>query len=523
MRNWRSAVLGMLALLLCGLCVKEGISVGANRVLPGALTRHTSALAVAVSCLAYGHCSGFTSFQAVDKVFYDAGLNYANLMNGSDIYHDAPMINHALRDASNLADPGTAVTSMGPHEKGLAIVYLISLAIFGINLSSLFYGFMFLFAVTVAVFALGFRRDLLAMLSLVAACCAMYLIIPVVQNLSPDVNSVHGSRYLPLLAIVPTMYIVFLFERPHKDLTQKMLAGVQAVLLFIVLFARLSGAWMLIASALWIVGRISASYFYSHDFRRILSAAALPGFLIGTVAIGLIVVPRLALDSDYLSKDQTEYRTFWHHLVVAANFNPRHAEITGLASDAPYDDLVAYRLFEQEVARRGEDISSYLMDDEANWPERTTHRKYDYKWGLYEQVAKTIFIRQLSEHPGYVLSSFFFYEPMAIVTQFFSGSFVPTIRSVAVVAAFSLVAGIVLVGTTLGGSAVLASAALLFFMMSLLPAEASGVMPLRLVEAAFLFYAALAIAEMLTVKMLIELALRAIAKMRRSEAFQLLS
>jgi hypothetical protein len=83
--------------------------------------------------------------------------------------------------------------------------------------------------------------------------------------------------------------------------------------------------------------------------------------LIGSVVAALIVVPRFALDSDYMNKDQTEYRTFWHHLVVAANFNPRHAEVTGLASDASYDDLVAYRLFEQEVARRGEDISKYLM------------------------------------------------------------------------------------------------------------------------------------------------------------------
>jgi hypothetical protein len=154
------------------------------------------------------------------------------------------------------------------------------------------------------------------------------------------------------------------------------------------------------------------------------------------------------------------------------------------------------------------------MEDEENWPQRTTHRKYDYKWGLYEEVAKTIFIRQLSEHPFYVLSSFFFYEPVAVATQFFSGLFVPSGGSVAVAFIFSLAAGVALVGVVVGGPPILVVAGLMFFAMSLLPAEASGVMPLRLVEPAFLLYSALALAEMFAVKPLLEFALQAVAKMR---------
>jgi hypothetical protein len=87
------------------------------------------------------------------------------------------------------------------------------------------------------------------------------------------------------------------------------------------------------------------------------------------------------------------------------------AKPAGVSAElAGYDDLIAYLLFEKEIARRGEALSEYLIDDEAGWPQRTSHRKYDYKWGLYEAVVKSVFLRLVGEHPLYVLKSIFFYE-----------------------------------------------------------------------------------------------------------------
>jgi hypothetical protein len=197
----RSALLVLCASALCALTVWEGIRVGADHTLPGALARHVNGLAVAISCLSYGHCHGYTSLRSVDQALYDGGLNYGKLFavgwaGFADILHDASVINKALERATSIPDPGTAVNFMGPHEKGLALFYTLSMALFGIKLSSLFYGFMMVFCVTVGLFAVAFYRDLLALASLVAVCCAMYLIVPVLQGLSPDVNAVHGSRYL---------------------------------------------------------------------------------------------------------------------------------------------------------------------------------------------------------------------------------------------------------------------------------------------------------------------------------------
>jgi hypothetical protein len=116
--------------------------VGADRTLPGALSRHRNGLAVAISCLSHGHCHGYTSLRSVDEALYDGGLSYSPRGSGwpglVELFHDAGLINRALTRAASIPDPGVAFNSMGPHEKGLALVYLLSMAVFGIQLASLF-------------------------------------------------------------------------------------------------------------------------------------------------------------------------------------------------------------------------------------------------------------------------------------------------------------------------------------------------------------------------------------------------
>jgi hypothetical protein len=517
MPSARSTLLVLCALALCVLSVWEGIRVGADRTLPGALARHRNGLAVAISCLSYEHCYGYTSLQSVDRALYDGGLNYSRAgVPGQyvDLLHDADLINQMLERAASIAAPGTAVNSMGPHEKGLALFYTVSMAVFGIKLSSLFYGFMLVFAVTAGLFAVAFYKDDLAMASLVAACCAMYLIVPVVQGLSLDVNAVHSSRYLPLLGMVPVLHLLMLFERGEMRPLQVLIAAAQASILFFVMFSRLSGLWMVAGLALWIAGRVGVSMIGNdrRSVRTLAFRAIAPGILVGLVLAALVLYPKFALDPQYLKQDETEYRTFWHHLLVAANFNPARSEVAGVSADlAGYDDLIAYLLFEKEIARRGENLSQYLIDDEAGWPQRTTHRQYDYKWGLYEAVVKSVFLRLVTEHPLYVLKSLLFYEPLAIVKEFFTGQFVPPAGALIVAAAATAICAIVLFGgLETAGSAALACAALMFFAISLLPALASGVMPLRLVEPAFLLYAGGSLSGMLFLPRLL-----AIGRLRR--------
>src|SRR6266540_4562220 len=126
----RSGLLVLCALVLSALTVWEGIRTGADRTLPGALARHVNGLAVAISCLSYGHCHGYTSLRSVDQALYDGGLNYSKAGLPSQyvgLLHDAELINQALERAASIPVPGTAVNSMGPHEKGLALFYTVSM------------------------------------------------------------------------------------------------------------------------------------------------------------------------------------------------------------------------------------------------------------------------------------------------------------------------------------------------------------------------------------------------------------
>jgi hypothetical protein len=127
---------------------------------------------------------------------------------------------------------------------------------------------------------------------------------------------------------------------------------------------------------------------------------------------------------------------------------------------------------------------------------------------LYEAVVKSVFLRLVGEHPLYVLKSIFFYEPLAIVQELFTGQFVPPAGALIIVAAATAICALTLFGwVDVAGSAALAWAGLMFFAMSLLPALASGVMPLRLVEPAFLLYAGGSLLGMLFLPRLILIAI----------------
>jgi hypothetical protein len=71
-------------------------------------------------------------------------MNYGNSLRlqfaAVDLAHDAGLIDQALQRVAMIPDPGTAVNFMGPHEKGLALFYMLSMGMFGIKLSSLFSG-----------------------------------------------------------------------------------------------------------------------------------------------------------------------------------------------------------------------------------------------------------------------------------------------------------------------------------------------------------------------------------------------
>jgi hypothetical protein len=58
---------------------------------------------------------------------------------------------------------------------------------------------------------------------------------------SPDLSAVHSSRYLPLLAIVPGLHLLMLFERGHVTPFQTVIGAGQAGVLFLVMFSRRPG------------------------------------------------------------------------------------------------------------------------------------------------------------------------------------------------------------------------------------------------------------------------------------------
>src|SRR5262249_29726654 len=116
-----------------------------------------------------------------------------------------------------------------------------------------------------------------------------------------------------------------------------------------------------------------------------------------------------------------------------------------------------------------------------------------------------------ADHPFYVLKSIFFYEPLAIIQELFTGQFVPPASAIAIVLIATSLCALLLFGSLdAAGSCVLVWAAMMFFAMSLLPALALVVMPLLLVDPAFLLYAVLSLMGLFFLARLVIMAVIAI-------------
>jgi hypothetical protein len=482
-------------------------------VLPGALARHRDAMAIAISMLRFG-TGGYASVAEITETLDREGMSYGHCKLGLQVFDNEALLNRALRTAAHVAveDPGR-LYFMDAHEKGLSLYYLLCFALFGIRIQSLFYGFVFIMAVSVLAFIGQFRARPSAMVGLLALCLSMVVSVRVIQVLEPDVNAIHSSRYLPLLNVIPVLHLLLaaLYREPLRPLSVG-LAAVQVCIIDLVLFSRSSGFWLIIAFAMvlgggWLLGLAR---------RRFANTAveAPRWWPAGCLAAGLALLSAhttYGLHPHYYGDEGKSTRTSWHHFLVAAHYNAERTALFGVPANFPfYGDEVCYFLFEEELKRRGEPLESYLHPDADTWPLRTTDRRYDYCWNKYDTVVRDLFFRLLREQPLYVLTSVLQNEPLAVLEQLFGHETRATAQheqigprnsrqffNRALVLDWKLVL-LLVTGTVLARRELvrvrlkpLALAGTVACLVSFLPALASGVMPLRLVEPAFLLVAAL--------------------------------
>jgi hypothetical protein len=382
-------------------------------------------MAVALSELHKPSLRGYVAYRSIVDYLNEHGLA---LMEGEASPLPAPeslrqliyapnRLEGLLQNASNAPiNYDLAPVPIIGSEKGEAAYYYWAFRLFGIHLTSLWYFYFLLLGASVVAFCITFWREPFCMLLLM-----LYLVshLFLVNNVASHelFQTVHNSRFFPVLAMLPSLHLLLLgLRRLPMRLTTIIPAFYQTALLYFVIFSRVQTAWQPIAviSSLLIAlpfSQVDAAH------RTISSAGA--GFVrrltrawpvMLLIAGGFVFIgyQQFALDRAAYATE-TKTHTFWDPLVVGTiSANSQLMELYGMGQP-PFSDTMGYYL-----ARK------YLVDhNDTNSPIALVNNGVVvgsfamHNMGAYDRTLRQVFFEILRAHPWLVLWSFIYDKPVA--------------------------------------------------------------------------------------------------------------
>lgn len=243
--------------------ITDAINKGRYKLLPGPMSRHRDAIAVAISLVAYGQWHGYASYRKVNHELLVHGLsvqevdlervgavNYFEVMTSSD------RLQTAMTAAANLDDPTSDGMYFMQDEKGIALLFILAFALFGITTSSLFFAYMLLFSCSILIGCLTFYKRTEVLFMLLAVVCCHFMLVRAISALPmQDINIIYGNRFLGTLGSVPILYLAsLLWFRTPANIALMIGASAQVILLCVVNLARTSTLSLVLSlTLLWVL------------------------------------------------------------------------------------------------------------------------------------------------------------------------------------------------------------------------------------------------------------------------------
>jgi len=423
----RRGIVAALVFIFLALTTIEGWRHGADETLPGPMTRHRDATAIAISMLFFDNWLGFSALRSVVNALNRGGLaihsedaSIAGVDSYFDALRDPNVVNAAFASAVAVAESAPEnITDDDLYfifndDFGLSIFYALAFKIFGVSVSSLFYFYMLVFTCSILCFFICHRNDHYAILLMFLWMLAHICMIRVISGLPLDVHTIHGNRFLAFLSITSLFHLAWLICRNHAITVVGVLgAVVQILILLLAIASRSSVLWQLIA----LLG-ITSTYFTFWMMRRHRARRRpilWPIAMVMIFFVGWQLSQTPLLHAHYTSEKAVRSHVIWHPLVNALHNNPQREDIFGIPKSIPvWDDAIVYRVFEEEVIKRGGQIEEYIVGD-RDWKFRTSERRWDYDWAKYELVLRDYFFKSLFDHPYYAAQSFFVYQPISLL------------------------------------------------------------------------------------------------------------
>jgi hypothetical protein len=414
LNNGKLRALGRLGLLLLiggtlVLDVFHGIRLGEDQIAYQPIYRLRQSLAVAISRLHQPPTRGYLAYKSVVDVLTENGFALFDDEPGvrldargwAALINDGPRLNRIIQQARDVSiDPNLPPQIIEANELGLADYIYLGFRLFGDKISSLYYLFFLITAVSCLIYVLQFRDSPFLLFLLGVFLAELYFLENYAFSQGLTLSTVSNSRLFSALSLLPAMHVLLVLWR-LVPLRLFSAAGVvvQSMIFAFLLSCRLEVAWqagMVVAVACCVAVCLPTTKAHKHAIGRF--TVLWPAVIFALVVAGYSADVYRSADARYALEPKNHI--FWHEVLLGILLASPQLR-SEYAGDVRGPDEIVYAAVLRDINARN-DQSSPIVRRLSNG-----QLTFDLMrgWGEYDKLVKSLTLRILYRHPLAVLET----------------------------------------------------------------------------------------------------------------------
>jgi hypothetical protein len=411
--NWFGCV-GLLLLIACTLYLDlfHGLKLDQDQIAFSPPYRLRQSLAVAISRQHDPRLGGYLAYKSVVNVLNENGFALLDNEVGPHLdraglialLNDGPRLDRIIQEARDVPiDISLTPDIIQGNELGFADYIDFSFRLFGDKISSLYYFFFLIVAVTCLFYVLQFRNSPFMLFLLIIFLSELYFLENYADSYGLELNTVYNSRFFSGLSLLPALHILFVLWQRQQPRAFTIVAVIaQSVIFAFLLSCRTEAAWqvaMLIAVACgmglyMMLTRQAPDFGNPMNRLRPLWPAAI--FLVVVSAYSTIV----SMNTDKRYAMEPKGHIIWHEVMIGILSTNMELRREYIGDDRhTYSDTEVYEAVIRDLNARNDDRSPIAK----RLPDGKLTIDLMRGWGEYDKLVRSLALRIIFHHPLAVL------------------------------------------------------------------------------------------------------------------------
>lgn len=405
--------------IILAVCYKYGVHLGLNARITAGFELDGASISIALSRLWFHLHEGYVGYQAVYMALFQI-LVPTNPNDSTNFFllSDPHAIQSAFDNVRKILPstlPHYSFLSQGfipilIEDVGLADFYTLSFLLFGVHPTSMYNLYFLLFACSILLFIIEYRRQFVPMM-LLALIVSFFPVFFFSDLFSTSMPSINSNRFLSTLGFIPIAYGLFMYFKPEEKLNRMQIARIicQALLFAFVLSIRRTAQWQLIALVLFSLGVAVKLYWpYRHSLFQLERLLLLQRPILASTLMFVFIVfsyqtlQEKMMNPIYQTDAYHNGHAVWHSAYQGLSI---HSDWVKVNPSAVGDsgDGIGFNFFMRYMKERGLNYVSPMSNT--------------YVFGLYELVLKQRFLSFVRKHPRFAFELYSYYKPKAIIAS----------------------------------------------------------------------------------------------------------